>query len=596
MRRAVTVQDLLPGNLRGDMSRLDHLINFFKNPDTGEAKPPVISVDDLPSGGRQAGSRFPYYQSNLTNNDGSKFFGGFGPTQLFVTDYWTLRARSVQLFTENLYARGLIRRLITNEINKGLNLEATPVGDVLGIDNEALNEWSEDVENRFSIWAENPAVCDYKQEHTFGELQQMARLEALISGDVLVVLRQHPKLKTPMVQLIPGSRVQTPVGKVPRKGHVIIHGVELDTRGRKVAYWVRKTNGTSEAEWGVGIVGESIASDGTISKRIPAFGERTGRRLAWLKYGTDKLLDKVRGEPLLSIVLQSLKEIDRYRDSEQRAAVINSVLAMFVKKDEDKVSTKPLTGGAVRRDSADLDNPDGTTREFNIAGQIPGLVLEELQQGETPVSFDTTRPNVNFGVFEAAVLHAVAWANEVPPGVLLLAFHSNYSASRGEVNELKMYLDKIRAGEANSLGKPVYINWLLSSVLLGQVKAEGLLEAWRNPLEYDIFGAWTASDWNGALKPNVDLKKEVQAYQLMVGEGFITRERAARELTGMKYSKNVKRLLLENEQLSEANEFLSIVEETPEGAPGTDVDGVAETIKEEVLEMIVDNTKEVINQ
>jgi len=44
--------------------------------------------------------------------DGGKFFGGFGATQIQEVDYWTLRLRSAQLFNENLYARGLVRRLI----------------------------------------------------------------------------------------------------------------------------------------------------------------------------------------------------------------------------------------------------------------------------------------------------------------------------------------------------------------------------------------------------------------------------------------------------------------------------------------------------
>jgi hypothetical protein len=47
-------------------------------------------------------------------DDGSKFAGGFGVTELLLADYWTLRQRSSQLFEQNLYARGLIRRLVTN--------------------------------------------------------------------------------------------------------------------------------------------------------------------------------------------------------------------------------------------------------------------------------------------------------------------------------------------------------------------------------------------------------------------------------------------------------------------------------------------------
>ena len=40
---------------------------------------------------------------------------------------------------------------------------------------------------------------------------------------------------------------------------------------------------------------------------------------------------------MLSVILQSLKEIDRYRDATQRKAAINAILAMFIKKTQDKV-------------------------------------------------------------------------------------------------------------------------------------------------------------------------------------------------------------------------------------------------------------------
>ena len=67
---------------------------------------PSVSIDALG----------PYVPTAFTAYDGEKFAGGFGITDIFTTDYWTLRRRSAQLFKENLYAKGLIRRLITNEI------------------------------------------------------------------------------------------------------------------------------------------------------------------------------------------------------------------------------------------------------------------------------------------------------------------------------------------------------------------------------------------------------------------------------------------------------------------------------------------------
>lgn len=495
---------------------------------TGEA----ISIDNLDPFA-YAGQAAPSPWQNSIY-DGGKFAGGFGATQIQHVDYWTLRRRSAQLFNENLYARGLVRRLVTNEINTGLTPEAAPDEEIIGLPEDSLNDWTETVENRFGIWAKTPWLCDWKQQSSYGAIQRAARLEALVSGDVLVVLRQSQRTKLPMVQLVSGNKVQSPFGDQAtiRKGHKISHGVELDTMGRVAAHWVKQ-------------------DDGSI-KRIPARGEKSGRRISWLVYGTDKRLDDVRGQPLLALVLQSLKEIDRYRDSAQRKAVINSILAMFIQKGEDKAGTLPVTGGAVRRDKTEVTGSDGTKRNFDIASQIPGVVMEELQHGETPQGFHSQGTDINFGVFEEAIIQTVAWANEIPPEILRLAFSNNYSASQAAINEFKIYLNKVWSDWGETFCSPIYIDWLISETLVGKISAPGMLDAWRDPQKYDIFGAWVAVDWYGSIKPSTDTLKQAKGSKLLVDEGWSTNAREARITTGTKFSKNIKRLKRENELKVEA--------------------------------------------
>ena len=467
--------------------------------------------------------------------DGEKFPGGFGPTQLQCTDYWTLRERSGELFRTNIYARGLIRRLITNEINTGLTPEAAPDEMIIGVEEDSLNGWTEYVENRFAIWGKNKVLCDFKHASTFAALQKSARQEALIDGDVLVVLRQNQKTKLPTVELISGSRVQTPFDVSPRKGNVIRHGVELDSAGRVVAHWVTQKLGDP--------------------KRIPARGEKSGRLISWLLYGTDKRIDNIRGEPLLSIILQSLKEIDRYRDSAQRKAVVNSILAMFIKKGEDKMGSLPLQGGAQKKGGG--PDCEDEHHQRNINRHVPGVVMEELQQGEEPVGFNSAGTDEKFGDFEAAIIHAIAWANEVPPEILTLAFSNNYSASAAAINEFKIYLNKIWAEFGEDFCQPIYSEWMISEVLNGKISAPGLLEAWRDTSKYDIAGAWLVTDWYGSIKPSTDTVKQVKGSGLLIDRGLSTHARESRTTTGTKFSKNVKRLKRENQMIADAQRPLA---------------------------------------
>jgi len=474
--------------------------------------------------------------------DGDKFAGGFGPTKNYsFIDFHTLRTRSYQLFTENVYAGGLVKRLLTNEINTGMTLEATPNGAILGMSDTALNDWAEDVEARYTIWGSNQGMCDWRKRMTYSELQREVRKTAILSGDVLVLLRQLQTTKLPVIELVDGAKIDTPTDDkllraVDRRGNKITNGVELDKAGRHVAFFICQSDGSH--------------------KRVPAWGSKSGRRIAWLVYGGEKRLDDVRGMPLLACVLQALKELDRYKDAEQRAAVINSMLALFVKKGEDKPGTRPIAGGAVRRDTETVVDGDQSARDFDISKWVPGMAIEELQQGEEPVSFDTRRPNVNFGVFEEMIISAIAWSNEIPPEILRLSFSNNYSASRAAINEFKIYLDAQRTKNSVAFDKPVYSEWLVSMALAGRISAPGLLEAWRDPLKFEILGAWIMSEWAGAIKPSVDREKEVKAYERMTRKGWITNDRASKELTGTKYSTNVKRLRSENEQLATALEPL----------------------------------------
>ena len=252
------------------------------------------------------------------------------------------------------------------------------------------------------------------------------------------------------------------------------------------------------------------------------------------------------------MVMQSLKEIDRYRDSTQRKAVNNSMLAMFIRKGEDKMGTLPVTGGAVRRGQVVTNDTDGTKRTFNQASQIPGAVIEELQTGEEPVLLGGQGTDTNFGAFEESIIQAVAWTLEIPPEILRLSFSNNYSASQAAINEFKIAINRTWGDFGETFCSPIYIEWLISETLLQNVSAPGFLQAWRDPQQYAVFGAWIATDWYGSIKPSTDMLKQAKGSKILTDEGWSTNAREARITTGTKFSKNIKRLKRENELKVEA--------------------------------------------
>lgn len=474
---------------------------------------------------------------------GEKFIGGLGPAPFQPTiDFSFIRAYSWKLFYENSYARGILKRLKTNEIGTGLRLESSPVANLLGISREAAVAWSRNTEERFQVWADDPRQVDWAQQMNFGELQETARMHALLSGDVLVVLRYPAPLNLPVVELIDGARISTPFPANKKGENKVIDGVEVDSKGRHVAFHVIDTNQDFPT---------------LQRKRIPAFGARSGRRMAWMVYGGERRLGQTRGVPLLAAVLQSLKEIDRYRDAEQRAALVNAFIALTIERENASVpGTRPMTGGATRRDSVSKTDADGGTSNYNFDAAIPGMQVQGLAAGESLKSHETMRPNVNFAKFEEAIIAGIAWGEEIPPEILRLSFSSNYSASKAAVNEFKVYLNRSQMRFANYFPKQIYEEWLLSMVLIDAISAPGFIEGRRSVRLRDTTRAWLRSTWPGPTKPSVDLGKDVAAYKAGILEGLVTREKAAADLFGTKFDENAKRLLEENQAVADANEPL----------------------------------------
>ena len=130
--------------------------------------------------------------------------------------------------------------------------------------------------------------------------------------------------------------------------------------------------------------------------------------------------------------------------------------------------------------------------------------------------------------------------------------------ARPLLTSLKSILIRFWSEWGETFCTPIYVEWLLSETLLQKISAPGLVEAWRNPQLYDVFGAWTLTDWYGSIKPSTDMLKQAKGSKLLVDEGWSTNAREARITTGTKFSKNIKRLKRENDQKLEA--FRALVE------------------------------------
>jgi capsid protein len=490
--------------------------------------------------------------------DGDKYPGSFGATKDYLwefgIDYYTLRKRSLQLFTENPYAGGIIKRILRNEVFTGMMPEPTPISSVLWPDKteeereELSVNFAEEMLDAFSLYANDYAVFDYRQQMTFGEFQNQVRLEAMLCGDVIVVARINQATGLPCWDIINGNYIKTPIDKKPRAGNTILHGVERDPQGRHAAYWVEEFR------------------DGEFkSTRIPVYGEKSGRQISWMVYAGEKLLNNVRGTPLLANILYMLKDLDRYRDAEVRAAVINALLPLFIKREiGSKAKNSPLE--RMKKGEKSTDTPPAADTPREKISMDPGTVMDNLSAGEEPVSFNTNRPNVNFGKFENIVISAISWTLEIPPSTVQLHYTSSYSASRQENNELDIYLKYRVFKNSKDFCQLIYQEFIIQSVLIGDLDIPGFQAIMFSPKTWKMRDAWLKAEWSGLSRPAVDIQREAGALISVLGTGNITNDYLSRRFSGVSYQANQYKLARER-RLAKRLGFVSSIDEDTTGKP-----------------------------
>jgi len=483
--------------------------------------------------------------------DGDTFRDSFGPTRNYTweygIDYHTLRHRSMQLYIENPYFQGTVDRMLRNEIFTGIMQESTPIASVIWPnlapkDREQLaTRYSEEMTEAFRLYAADYNVFDYRQELTFGEFQKQCRLESILCGDGIIVGRINRQTRLPCWDWINGNHIMTNPEYTPRNGNIVRHGVELNRKGIHVAYHVREYDGEEFTY-----------------KRIPVIGEKSGRQISWMIYSGEKFINNVRGIPLLGNVLYMLKDLDRYKNAELRAAVINSLLSVFIKRSQETATPlRPVIAGigrygagtpaaveAEKKAAAEASQPAQPDRA--LAELTPGTVLEQLAPGEEPVSFTNQRPNVNYAAFEKTMLAAFAWSKGIPPEIVTMQFQSNYSASRQASNEYKINLRYQTFKNAKDFGV-IYSEFITQSALLGMIDLPGFLGCAFDPAQWKLKGAWLKCEWSGLSRPSVDIQKEVRATRELIEMGVVPHDQAAREFSGLDFRAVQNKLRIERE-------------------------------------------------
>lgn len=444
-----------------------------------------------------------------------------------------IRAGSRDLFMNTPIPVAILKRFKTNVVGFGLSMDSHIDAKFLGLSKEQKEEWEENVEREWALWAENKNECDSARTQCFSELQALAFFSHLLSGDCFAAL---PYVTRPgglyklKVKLIEADMISNPPTQL--ETYNIAGGIEVDDDGAPVAYHVRNI----PKEFGLY---SNYANYNTIVgnwKRVEAFGGNSGRPNMLHLFQKDRPGQR-RGVPLLAPVLSQIKQISRLSESELMAAIVTSMLTVFLEG-------APGNAGLPGFSTGSMLDPTNVPQDVDNIELGYGSVIS-LPPGQKISMADPNRPNAAFDPFFTALVKQISAACELPFELVLLHFSASYSATRGVMVEAWKIFKERRIWLSRNFCQPIFEEWLWEAVSAGRIKAPGFLE------DTSIRAAYCKAEWTGPGQGQLDPLKETQAAKARIDAKLSTHETEYTAIHGRDWKSGMERLSREKEILDD---------------------------------------------
>jgi lambda family phage portal protein len=343
-----------------------------------------------------------------------------------------LRAWARALVRDNAYAWNVVDTIVSNVVGDGITAQSVYETDE-GEDVEDVNDYRDKV---FTEWCE---VADINGELTFAEIQILALREMVEAGEVLIRKISTPNktykgITRPVpfaLELIEADRLSlerdtfaTRVNK--ENGNRVIRGVELDDKGKPVAYWIYP---------------EHPNSPYTVHNQIP---ERINASEIIHLYRKDRV-GQTRGVSWFAPVMSWMRDLGIYVDNEIQASAVASCFGVAIKTETPMGSLMAPNGE---------DNTDSTGNSLEYLE--PAMVVR-LKPGESVESINPGRPNSASEPWINLMLRGICAGTGTNYEAIAKDFSkTSYSSSRSSKLEDRSRYKRTQNYIVHHLGLPVW--------------------------------------------------------------------------------------------------------------------------------------------
>lgn len=434
----------------------------------------------------------------------------------------TLRIRARDLYAGGGLGRGAPATMVTNVVGWGIRPKPKIDAALLGMSDEAAEEWQQAALREFSLWAKS-TMCDATRQNTFWEMQELAFRSMLVSGDVFALFGAKPNPRNPyqlVIRLIEADRVSTPesTGESEAQntdnGGRIVDGIEISKDGEVTRYHIATYHPLADE-----------TPDEITWEAIDAFGKDTGMPNV-LHLMTVERPEQHRGIPFVSGMIEQVKQLDRYMDGELAASLVAAMLTVFITNDGtqddsyDSINDSIAEEDKVTDDSLHIELGNGNVYELP-----PGKKVDHVGVNRAPTAFES---------FVSEVVTMIGSSMEIPYEVLMHRYDHNYTASRSAMLDFWKVVRRYRQHFIDRFNQPIYEQWLAEAVALGRIEAPGFFD---DPAVRD---AWCGCQWIGTSQGHVQPVQEANAAKIRMETGISTGEQEAMEYNGSNFFDNMK--------------------------------------------------------
>lgn len=413
-------------------------------------------------------------------------------------------------------------------VGSHFRLNAQPVQSVLGMDDLWAEEFQQEVEAKFGLWAESDANwCDATRATNFTGLVRLGLCVAFAGGEYLGTAEwaNDGRPYHTCIQTVDCDRLSNPMGEPDTLR--LRRGIERSRRGVPIAAHIREAHPS-----------DAFNFEGAYRWRRVPFRKPWGR-LQVIHLMEQSRADMTRGVAPMAAAIKETHMGRKFHEITLQNAIVNASYAAAIESELPSqmafASIGAEDGGSQAMVEAQMAML-GAIAEYARGGKnlqidgvkiphlYPGSKLKMMPAGTVGGVGQSFEDSLNRWISRTLGVSYEEYTNDYS--------HSNYSSSKAAANVTRRRMNAHKRVFADRLANAVYALWLEEAIHDGTIEAAKPLLAKNPNFFYEGLNkeAVCKASWIGASAGQVDELKETQAATLRIANGTSTEEIEAAKL------------------------------------------------------------------